>query len=147
NREPGTTHGHHTSSAILSVEAFHEAGKASSFTDQLSLVEPWQPKRVFWNGYNWGSPYEPQPDKVYHEFPVGEYNSLLGTTYSQIAADSRTMHKSQGFGATAQIGSGRDFIELVAGEPFKEDPFEGVASRWSSIENGPEIERSISAVL
>src|SRR5690606_41963866 len=95
NREPGTTHGHHTSSAILSVEAFHEAGKPSSFTDQLSLVEPWQPKRVFWNGYNWGSPYEPQPDKLYHEFPVGEYNSLLGTTYSQIAADSRTMHKSQ----------------------------------------------------
>lgn len=147
NREPGTTHGHHTTSALLSVEAFGEAGKSSAFPEQLSLVKPWQPKRVFWNGYNWGAPYAPRPDKLFHEFPVGDYNPLLGTTYSQIAADSRTMHKSQGFGATAQIGRGRDFIELVAGEPFDQDPFEGIVNRWTQIDNGPRIEKAISGVL
>lgn len=147
NTIPGTTHGHHTTSALLSVEAFREAAKQTSFPDQLSLVEPWQAKRVFWNGYNWGAKYEPQSEKLYHEFPVGEYNPLLGTTYSQIAADSRTMHKSQGFGSTAQIGSGQDFIELIDGEPFQNDPFEGIVNRWTTVENGPQIEAAIAAAM
>src|SRR5690606_27136365 len=62
-------------------------------------------------------------------------------------ADSRTMHKSQGFGATAQIGRGQDFIELVAGEPFDQDPFEGIVNRWTQIDEGPKIEKAISGVL
>ena len=147
NTVPGTTHGHHTTSAILSVEAFQEAAKAASFSDQLILTEPWQAKRVFWNGYNWGVPYEPGPGKVYHAFQVGGFNPLLGTTYSQIAADSRTMHKSQGFGATAQIGESQDFIELIDGEPFGEDPFEGVGNRWKSLKNGAQIEAAIANAI
>lgn len=47
HRSPGTTHGHHTSSAMLSVEAYSLAGKATAFTDQLKTLEPWQPKRQF----------------------------------------------------------------------------------------------------
>lgn len=147
NTVPGTTHGHHTTSAILSVEAFREAGNSTAFPEQLAWVQPWQPKRVFWNGYNWGAQYEPQAGKTFHEFPVGNYNPLLGTTYSQIAADSRTMHKSQGFGATAQIGSGQDFIELIDGEPFHEDPFEGIPNKWNSLDQGPAIESAIVAAM
>jgi LmbE family N-acetylglucosaminyl deacetylase len=147
NTQPGTTHGHHTTSAILSVEAFKEAGKSTAFPEQLSLVDPWQPKRVFWNGYNWGAKYEPEEGKTFHEFPVGNYNPLLGTTYSQIAADSRTMHKSQGFGSTAQIGNGQDYIELIDGDPFKEDPFEGIPNKWTNLAEGPEIESAITAAL
>lgn len=147
NTIPGTTHGHHTTSALLSVEAFKEAAKPTSFPDQLSLVEPWQTKRIFWNGYNWGAEYEPQPDKLSNAFPVGSYNPLLGTTYSQIAADSRTMHKSQGFGATAQIGKSQDYIELLDGEPFEKDPFEGIVNRWTTVENGRQIEEAIANVL
>ncbi|MEX2592765.1 MAG: PIG-L family deacetylase [Anditalea sp.] len=147
NTVPGTTHGHHTTSAILSLEAFREAAKPTSFPEQLSLVKPWKTKRVFWNGYNWGAQYEPKSDKLYHAFPVGEYNPLLGTTYSQIAADSRTMHKSQGFGATAQVGKSQDFIELIDGESFEEDPFEGIVNRWTTIENGPAMEEAIVSAL
>lgn len=147
NTTPGTTHGHHTTSAILSVEAFREAAKTTAFPDQLTLTNPWQAKRVFWNGYNWGAPYEPGADKVYHAFQVGGFDPLLGTTYSQIAADSRTMHKSQGFGATAQIGESQDYIELIDGEPFGEDPFEGVANRWESIKNGPQVEAAIAHAI
>lgn len=147
NTEPGVTHGHHTTSALLSIEAFKAAADPAAFPQQLSHVEPWAVKRVFWNGYNWGSPYQPEGGKLYYDFPVGEYNPLLGTTYSQIAADSRTMHKSQGFGATAQIGKGDDYIELVDGEPFKKQPFEGVANRWNTVENGKMTEAAISEVL
>lgn len=147
NTVPGTTHGHHTTSAILSVEAFTEAAKQSSFPEQLTLVKPWKTKRVFWNGYNWGEEYKPPSDKLHYVFQVGDYNPILGTTYSQIAADSRTMHKSQGFGATAQVGKSQEFIELIEGDSFEEDPFEGIVNRWTTIENGPAIEESIIAAV
>ncbi|MFD2200641.1 PIG-L family deacetylase [Shivajiella indica] len=143
NTIPGTTHGHHTSSALLSVEAFSKAADPNVFPEQLSYIQPWQAKRIFWNAYNWGGQYEPEDGKVYHRFMVGEFNPLLGTTYSQIAADSRTMHKSQGFGSTSQIGQGTDFIEMVSGEPFKDTPFDGIGSRWVQLDNGDEIRKAI----
>ncbi|SHM86085.1 N-acetylglucosaminyl deacetylase, LmbE family [Cyclobacterium lianum] len=147
NTTPGTTHGHHTTSAILAGEAFEKSGDAAVFPEQLKWVDPWSAKRIFWNAYSWGGQYEPKRDKQYHQFPVGAFNSLLGTTYSQIAADSRTMHKSQGFGATASIGESQDFIELVAGDTFDDSPFDGISSRWKDLEVGPDIQRQIDQVL
>jgi len=147
NTIPGTTHGHHTSSAMLSVEAFELAADKNAFPEQLKYVSVWQPKSVFWNAYNWGGQYEPDEGKTYHKFMVGEYNPLLGTTYSKIAADSRTMHKSQGFGSTSQIGQGNDFIELIKGNPFKSHPFEAIESRWKELPNGTEITAAIQASL
>jgi len=46
HRTPGRTHGHHTSSAILSVEAFDLSGDASAYADRLGHLAPWQPERV-----------------------------------------------------------------------------------------------------
>jgi LmbE family N-acetylglucosaminyl deacetylase len=147
NTIPGTTHGHHTSSAMLSEEAFELAADKNAFPEQLKYVSVWQPKSIFWNAYNWGGQYEPEEGKTYHRFLVGEYNPLLGTTYSKIAADSRTMHKSQGFGSTSQIGQGNDFIELIKGATFKSHPFEGIESRWKELPNGTEITKAIQSVL
>ncbi|RPA69619.1 PIG-L family deacetylase [Cyclobacteriaceae bacterium YHN15] len=147
NTIPGTTHGHHTSSALLSVEAFSKAADPNVFPEQLKYTQPWQAKRIFWNAYNWGGQYEPEEGKVYHRFMVGEFNPLLGTTYSQIAADSRTMHKSQGFGSTSQIGRGNDFIEMVKGEAFYDTPFDGISSRWGQLENGNEIRKAINKTI
>jgi len=147
NDVPGTTHGHHTTSAILSLEAFEKAADPKIFPEQLQWVEPWQAKRVFWNAYNWGGQYEPETGKLYHRFDVGDLNPLLGRTYSKIAADSRTMHKSQGFGSTAQIGESSDFMELVKGENFSKGPFEGVTDRWESIPQGRAIAQAIDLAL
>jgi len=147
NTIPGTTHGHHTSSAILSVETFDKAADPSVFPEQLKYAKPWQAKRIFWNAYNWGGQYEPEEGKTYFTFGVGEYNPLLGTTYSQIAADSRTMHKSQGFGSTSQIGQGNDFIELIKGPTFKEHPFEDISNRWAQLPNGSKIIAAIENAL
>ena len=147
NTIPGTTHGHHTTSAILSSEAFDISGDQNYFNDQLKLTNTWKARRLFWNAYNWGGQYEPEEGKRYHIFPVGDYNPLLGTTYSQIAANSRTMHKSQGFGSTSQIGAGKDFIEQIKGEEFSDNPFEGIPNRWLQLEDGVEIENSISKAI
>src|SRR5262252_5078183 len=47
--QPTSTHGHHTASAILAVEAFTLAGDAGAFPDQLGELAPWQPRRIFHN--------------------------------------------------------------------------------------------------
>ncbi|KEO74022.1 PIG-L family deacetylase [Anditalea andensis] len=147
NTEPGSTHGHHTGSAILAGEAFSLAADSSAYPGHLPYTTPWQSKRIFWNAYNWGGAYEPEEGKLYHQYPVGNFNSLLGMSYSQMAADSRTMHKSQGFGSTAQIGNSEDYLQMVAGERFTSDPFEGVQNRWESIKNGKVIEGKIDRLL
>ena len=53
HRTPGSTHGHHTSSAILSEQAFHLANDPKAFPEQLDRVSLWQPKRQFYNTSWW----------------------------------------------------------------------------------------------
>lgn len=147
NTVPGGNHGHHTTSAILAEEAFDLAADANSFPEQLKYVETWQPKRIFWNSYNFGGEFEANPQEKYAVFQVGEYNSLLGKTYSQIAADSRTMHKSQGFGATPRIGAAEDNLQFIKGETFETSAFEEISDRWLEIEGGKEIETMIQSAI
>ena len=47
--EDQLTHGHHTASAILALEAFSAAGDPNRFPEQLAFVKPWQPTRLVWN--------------------------------------------------------------------------------------------------
>jgi hypothetical protein len=47
---PGGTHGHHTASAVLAVEAFQLCGDPTAFPEQLATLTPWQPKRILLNG-------------------------------------------------------------------------------------------------
>jgi LmbE family N-acetylglucosaminyl deacetylase len=147
NTIPGVTHGHHTTSAILAGEAFDLAGKAEAFPEQLQWVKPWQAKRLFFNAYNFQGEFDPVEGKKYYIFQVGGYDPLLGETYHQIAADSRTMHKSQGFGSTAGIGQAKDYVEFLKGEDFKENAFEGIADRWESVRGGKEIKAQLDQLL
>ena len=92
------SHGHHRASAILAIEAFQAAANPTKFTEQLSTVEVWQPKRILWNA--WRPALEGQNVDL-AKLPavdLGSYNTLLGKSYSEISALSRSMHKSQGFG-------------------------------------------------
>ncbi len=147
NTIPGVTHGHHTTSAILAGEAFELAGKPDAFPKQLQWVKPWQPKRIFFNAYNFRGEFEPEAGKKYYAFEVGGYDPLLGKTYHQIAADSRTMHKSQGFGATAGEGNAKDYIEQVGGEDYTNTPFDGVANRWGKLNGGNAILTQLDQIL
>ncbi|RAI94091.1 PIG-L family deacetylase [Algoriphagus yeomjeoni] len=147
NTVPGGNHGHHTTSAILAEEAFDLAADPNAFPEHLKYVETWQPRRIFWNSYNFGGEFEANPNEKYAVFQVGDFNSLLGKTYSQIAADSRTMHKSQGFGATPRIGSAEDNLQFIKGESFQTSAFEGIPNRWAQIDGGKEIEAMIQSAI
>ena len=147
NTTPGITHGHHTTSAILAEEAFAISGDPKAFPEQLSYVKPWKAKRIFFNAYNFRGEFEPEAGKRYHAMEVGGYNSLLGKSYHEFAADSRTMHKSQGFGSTAGTGKAKDYLEQVGGEPYVNSPFDGVESRWSAVKGGLAIKAQLEELL
>ncbi|MEJ2580849.1 MAG: PIG-L family deacetylase [Acidobacteriota bacterium] len=125
-------HGHHTSSALLAREAFHAAGDPQRFPEQLGHVEPWQTKRLFWNG--WRLSEEEQEEAV--RVDVGEFAPLLGASYSEIAATSRSMHKSQGFGAAGRRGTRYEYFKRVEGSPTENDLLSGIDTSWSRVPGG-----------
>lgn len=140
-------HGHHTASAILASEAFDLANDPSAFPEQLKYVTIWQPKRIFWNA--WIKTLENKKINT-AELPtinVGEYNPLLGKSYTEISALSRSMHKSQGFGASATRNNLLNHFVLLKGDLVKKDLFEGIDFTWNRVEGGEEIQKLIDKTI
>jgi len=133
-------HGHHTSSAILAVEAFKKAGDPNAFPDQLKYVAPWQPRRLFWNRFSF-QPIKPDDPSVAKSLrlDVGTYNATLGRSYTEIAAESRSQHKSQGFGSAERRGSLLNYFDQLDGDPAKADIFDGIDTSWSRIPGGEAV--------
>src|SRR5271155_589273 len=111
---PGGTHGHHTASAILAVEAFKLAGDTNAFPEQLGELKPWQPKRILWNGFprGFGPGARNETNAPDLQIDIGGYNPVLGESYGEIAARSRSMHKTQGFGSVGTRGSAIEAFNL-----------------------------------
>ncbi len=147
NTTPGITHGHHTTSAILANEAFALSGYPNAYPNQLKYVKPWKAKRIFFNAYNFRGEFEPEAGKRYYAMEVGGFDPLLGKTYHQLAADSRTMHKSQGFGSTASTGKAKDYLEQLGGEAYSNSPFEDLASRWEQFPGGKEVKTALDELI
>lgn len=130
-------HGQHAASAILAREAFFAAADAKRFPHQLKVVKPWQAKRILWNTYNFGGNNTTSNDQL--KINVGLYNALLGKSYGEISAESRTNHKSQGFGTANQRGDFTEFFSHVAGNETKTDLFEGINTDWNRITKTKEL--------
>lgn len=137
-------HGNHLSSAILAREAFSAAGDPSRFPEQLQFVKPWQPKRIVFNVFRFGGAgMDPTARSV--KLDVGAYSPLLGESFSEISGRSRSMHKSQGFGASQNRGSSFNFFEPTDGEPAETDLFDGVDLGWSRVRGGEQVGAILSA--
>lgn len=119
-------HGHHTASAILAEEAFDAAADPNRFPHQLKEVEVWQAKRLFWNmSTRFRNPNADM--SAYIPMDVGGYNALLGKSYGEIAAESRSMHKSQGFGSARQRGESLEHFKGIKGDTAHlQDIFQGL---------------------
>src|SRR5262249_53094595 len=90
-------HGHHTASARLLGEAFRAAADPAFAPEQLKYTRPWRARRLLWNRGSFN--IRPGDDLAgFLKLDVGVYNPLLGVSYGELAAESRSMHKSQGFG-------------------------------------------------
>ncbi len=152
HRSPGSTHGHHTSSAMLAVEAFDLAGDTSKYTDQLTYTDTWTPSRQFFNTSWWfyGSRenFEKADKANLVKVDVGTYYPSLGLSNTEISSLSRSQHKSQGFGNTGSRGSDDTYFELLKGEmPSNDDIFEGINTTWSRVKGGNAIQDILDTVL
>ncbi|MGN5955678.1 PIG-L family deacetylase [Sphingobacterium lactis] len=125
-------HGHHQASAILAHEAFLAAADPSKFPEQLKTLKPWNAKRLVWNTANFGGMNNTSEDQL--KVNIGQYNPLLGYSYGEIAALSRSQHKSQGFGAASQRGETIEYFDHVAGDKANTDLFEGIKTDWSRLD-------------
>lgn len=145
-------HGHHTASALLSYEAFGLAADPTAFPEQLKYVDTWQPKRMFFNTHWWfyGSreAFEEADKGDIVEVDVGVYYPMMGISNPEIAAKSRSMHKSQGFGAAGERGSVTEHLELIRGEmPEREgDLFAGIDITWDRVQGGARIDAMIRKI-
>lgn len=146
-------HGHHTASAILAIEAFDAsakndlpAGQAGIFPDQLTEHGTWQPKRLFINTGRFFNTEINENTPGVTTINVGGYSALLGESYSEIAATSRSQHKSQGFGSRKVRGDQQEFFELVKGEAPGKDIFDGVNTTWTRLKNGDKVKPLVDRV-
>jgi LmbE family N-acetylglucosaminyl deacetylase len=136
-------HGHHEASAISAELVFELAADSSAFPEQLEFVEPWQTKRLYFNTSTWWIKDLEEQAKNSDEFikvNVGEYNPILGESYAQIAARSRSEHKSQGFGSDYPMGNQTEFMKYVTGSkvPQDESILYGITQGWED-SNAPKV--------
>lgn len=127
----GETHGHHTASALLAMEAFDLAADPKAFPEQLKFVKPWQVKRMFYNTSWWfyGSKenFEKADKKDLYTINVGSYYPLLGISNNEISAKARSKHACQGFGMALERGDELEYLQFLKGDrPKSNDIFEGI---------------------
>ncbi len=139
----GGGHGHHIATALLIKEAFAAAADPNKFPEQLKYVSAWRAKRLLWNTWR------PNPEEIKNllQIDTGEYNPLLGKSYSEIAAESRSQHKSQGFGSAGRRGNQTNYFEVAAGEPATRDIFEGIDVSWNRVPGGQKVGRMLAKSL
>jgi len=153
HRSPGTTHGHHTSSAMLSVESFKLTNDSKIYPDQLKYVAPWQVKRQFFNPSWWfyGSQerFDAANKSKFTKLETGVYYTAIGKSNQEIAALSRSRHQSQGFGSTGVRGNETEYLELINGENPKErdNLFDGIDTSWNRVKNGKPVGELISKII
>ena len=145
HRTPGTTHGHHTSSAMLSVEAFDLANDKTKYPEQLEYTNTWKPNRLFFNTSWWfyGSQEKfAKADKSKMlSFDIGTYYPLKGLSNNELASIASSQHLCQGFGRLTTRGTQTEYVEFLKGDfpKDKKDIFSGINTTWNRVEGGGEI--------
>jgi len=138
-------HGHHSASALLAVEAFTAAADPARFPEQLAYVKPWQAKRVLWNTFNFGGTNTTANDQ--YKTDVGVFNPVLGKSYGEIAAESRSQHKSQGFGVARQRGMALEYFSTWKGDAPVNDLMDGVTTSWERVKGAAAIHEKLDSIF
>src|SRR5205085_7496331 len=143
------THGHHTASAILAREAFQAAADPKRFPEQLALVEVWKPTRIVWNTSpfffsNRNLPFDPTGLAT---MEAGGFSPLLGKAFTEIAAASLSMHKSQGVGSPPRRGARKEYFKVLEGAPITSELFDGVDTTWSRVPKSEAIAEKVKQLL
>jgi LmbE family N-acetylglucosaminyl deacetylase len=146
---PRDGHGHHQVSGILAREAFDAAADSVRFPRAMtSGLGAWTPLKFYRGAYGIAD-----RSKASLVFNVGEYNALLGRSYAEIAAESRSQHLSQGFGIVQNKGARLDYLQLEASRVGVVEPgareqsmFQGIDVSWSPFRASPTVRNVVSLI-
>ncbi|MHA8075528.1 PIG-L family deacetylase [Aquirufa sp. TARAVU-A1A] len=139
-------HGHHSASAALAIEAYSAAADPKRFPEQLKGdIKPWKATRLLWNTFRFAGTSTVSEDQF--KVQIGNFLPIIGQSTGELAALSRSQHKSQGFGFAVDHGKSTEYFQTLAGIAPKKSIDEGVADHWQSSAAGAEIERMISLVI
>ncbi len=149
---PGTTHGHHTASAVLALEAFKLAGDAQAYPEHfVDGLTPWKPTRIFTGAGRGGGTADPSRGLL--RLYLDGTDEVSGESFSAIASRSRGRHITQfGFPSGLGGGGGRGggavaMLQFADGEPASRDVMEGVDTSWARVSGGAEIGRLAESVI
>ncbi len=124
---PADGHGHHQLAGYLSPIAFRAAADPKRFPEHFKEgLRPWQAKKFYV-----GQGFRPNPgNEPTLILNTGEYDSIIGRSYFEIAMEGRSQHKSQEMGVLELRGrqtSGLRLVENLAGKIEKEaSVFDGI---------------------
>ncbi|MEN9371478.1 MAG: hypothetical protein RLZZ64_553, partial [Bacteroidota bacterium] len=139
-------HGHHSGSAVIAREAFVAAADPKRYPEQFKYgVTPWQAKRILWNTFSFGSTNTTAENQM--KIEVGQYIPLLGKSIGEIAGESRSQHRSQGFGSASTRGSSTEYFTPVMGEQAAKDPMDGVDASWNRVKGAELIAKEVDALV
>ncbi len=139
-------HGHHSGSAVIAREAFIAAADPTKFPEQFKYgVTPWKVKRIMWNTFSFFGTNTTSDNQM--KIEVGDYLPLLGKSIGEISADSRSQHRSQGFGSAAARGTATEYFVHTLGEAAEKDPMEGIDCSWNRVEGGSAINKLVDQLI
>jgi LmbE family N-acetylglucosaminyl deacetylase len=126
---PRDGHGHHQLAGMLAREAFDAAADTVRFP-VAAYGLPWTPAKFYRSARQ-------QPDSATLAVNTGAYDPLLGRSWYEISAESRSQHKSQGFGMLQRKGVVFAYLRREAARAGPVDPraersvFDGVDTSWT----------------
>ena len=126
--QPHPNHGQHQAAGVTAHEAFPLAGDPDALPqlDQEGLL-PWTPQVLYRSGFR-----NPPADAI--PVPVAAVDPLAGRSLYQIAAASRSMHRSQDMGRLQELGPQETRVVPVSGSPAgARELFAGIDTRLAAI--------------
>jgi len=121
-------HGHHQFAGVTAREVYDAAADSVRFpASRVGGLRPWATPKFYRGRWRASSTLS---------FNVGEYDPVVGKSYSEIASISRSQHRSQGQGELAERGARIDGVRLEASRVS--DPtaaerglFDGLDTTWN----------------
>ena len=134
--ETGDTHGHHLASARLARRAFTAAADPSV---EVMGLPPWQALRLAHDVPQFMAGATPVENAL--GVQIAGFDAWRGRSYGEIAALSRSQHRSQGFGTVSERAAVTAQFVPIGGTAAQTDLLEGITGSWSELEGGERLGR------
>ena len=122
-------HGQHQAAGVVAHEAFALAGDPKAFPDLAAEgLAPWTPQVLYRSAWF-------NREEATMTLPLGGLEPFSGKSVSQLAAESRSRHRSQSMGRVQELGGKETRLAWVQGGAGREGStlFAGVDTRLQAI--------------